>query len=45
MALMPVEILQFVGLKHAPHIVAAKIAFVAALVWLAARSSIHVRWK
>jgi hypothetical protein len=45
MAVVPVEIMRVVGLENADQMVAAKITFVAALVWLAARSSINIRWK
>ena len=44
-ALAPIEIMELIGLEHADHTIAAKITFVSALVWLAARASINIRWK
>ena len=43
--LIPSALMRFAGFDDAIQTVAAEIAFFAALVWLAARVSIAVRWK
>jgi hypothetical protein len=42
---MPDGILSFAGIERAQPTLAATVCFVAALVWLFARASIHGRWK
>jgi hypothetical protein len=43
--LIPADIMRFAGFGNVDQTVAAKITFIAALVWLAARASIIIRWK